>query len=151
MQIISNIALISINETVIIQVISFLIFLYIMNRIMFRPLRNVMADRENHIKMLQQDIVAAEKKIDTLTDQIREQESAVKQEAFVQKDKLEEAGGKQADEIFTATRKEMAEVKAKAQKEVDDQVLEAKKYFKKEADSLALAVMEKILNRKVTT
>ena len=62
MQIISNIALISINETVIIQVISFLIFLYIINRIMFRPLRNVMADRENHIKMLQQDIVAAEKK-----------------------------------------------------------------------------------------
>ena len=149
MQIISNIALISINETVIVQVISFLIFLYIMNRIMFRPLRNVMADRENHIEMLQQDIDAAEKKFDILTDQIREQESAVKQEAFVQKDKLEEAGGKLADEIFAATRKEMAEVKAKAQKEVDDQVLEAKKYFKKEADSLALAVMEKILNRKV--
>ena len=149
MQIISNIALISINETVIVQVISFLIFLYIMNRIMFRPLRNVMADRENHIKMLHQDIDAAEKKFDTLTDQIREQESAVKQEAFVQKDKLEEAGGKLADEIFAATRKEMAEVKAKAQKEVDDQVIEAKKYFEKEADSLALAVMEKILNRKV--
>ena len=127
MQIISNIALISINETVIIQVISFLIFLYIMNRIMFRPLRNVMADRENHIKMLQQDIITAENRIEVLTDQIMEQESAVKQEAFVQKDKLEEAGGKQADEIFSATRKEMAEVKAKAQKEVDDQVLEAKK------------------------
>ena len=39
MQIISNIALISINETLVVQLISFLIFLFIINRIMFRPLR----------------------------------------------------------------------------------------------------------------
>ena len=62
MQIISNIALISINETVIVQIISFLIFLYIINRIMFKPLRGVMADRENHIKSIQQDIVSADNK-----------------------------------------------------------------------------------------
>ena len=94
MEIISNIALISINETLIVQVISFLIFLYIINRIMFRPLRSVMAERENHIKDIQKDIVTAENKLDSLTDQIREQESAVKREAFAQKAKLEEWQGK---------------------------------------------------------
>ena len=67
MQIISNIALISINETLIVQVISFLIFLYIINRIMFRPLRSVTAERENHIKGIQKDIVEAENKLDALT------------------------------------------------------------------------------------
>ena len=53
MQIISNVALISINETVVVQLLSFLLFLYIMNRIMFRPLRNVMAQREDHLKQIQ--------------------------------------------------------------------------------------------------
>ena len=149
MQIISNIALISINETLIVQVISFLIFLYIINRIMFRPLRGVMADRENHIKNIQQDIVAAEDKLDSLTDQIREHESAVKMEAFAQKAKIEEAGGRQADEIFASTRKEIEAARDKARKEVDDQVLEAKKYIKEESETLALSIMEKVLDRRL--
>ena len=149
MQIISNIALISINETLIVQVISFLIFLYIINRIMFRPLRGVMADRENHIKNIQQDIVAAEDKLDSLTDQIREHESAVKMEAFAQKAKIEEAGGRQADEIFASTRKDIEAARDKAQKEVDAQVLEAKKYIKEESETLALSIMEKVLDRRL--
>ena len=149
MQIISNIALISINETFIVQIISFLIFLYIINRIMFRPLRSVIADRENHIKSIQQDIVAAGHKLDALEDQIRSQESAVKLEAFAQKASLEEAGGRQADEIFAASREEIQAARDKARKEVDAQISEAKKHIKKESEILALSVMEKVLNRRL--
>ncbi|NNL75505.1 MAG: hypothetical protein HKO68_04125 [Desulfobacterales bacterium] len=149
MQIISNIALISINETLLVQVISFLIFLYIINRIMFRPLRNIKADRENHIKIIQQDIVTAENELKALADQIEAQESAAKLEAFAQKEKLEAAAGKQAEDIFGVTHKEITEAKDKAQKEVEAQILEAKIFVKKEADVVALAIMEKILNRRM--
>ena len=150
MQIISNIALISINETFIVQIISFLIFLYIINRIMFQPLRSIMTDRENHIKSIQQDIVTADNRLDALADQIRAQESAVKSEAFARKASLEESGGRRADEIFTATREEIAAARDKAQKEVDAQILEAKKYIKEESETLALFVMEKVLNRRLS-
>ena len=150
MQIISNIALISINETFIVQIISFLIFLYIINRIMFKPLRSVMTDRKNHIKSIQQDIVAADHKIDALADQIRAQESAVKSEAFAQKASLEEAGGRQAEEIFAAARAEIEAARDKAQKEVDAQIFEAKKYVKAESEALALSVMEKLLDRRLS-
>lgn len=70
MQIISNIALISINETLVVQLISFLIFLFIINRIMFRPLRQVMIERENHMEKINLDIVDAGKSLDRITDQI---------------------------------------------------------------------------------
>jgi F-type H+-transporting ATPase subunit b len=149
MQIISNIALISINETLIVQVISFLIFIYIINRIMFRPLRSVMAERKNHIENIGLDIVAAEKKLESLSKQITDQESAVKIEAFAQKRKLEEAGSRQADDIFTLTRNEIAAARDKAQKEIHAQVLEAKKYIKKESEALALNIMEKVLDRRL--
>ena len=150
MQIISNIALISINETFIVQIISFLIFLYIINRIMFKPLRSVMTDRENHIKSIQQDIVTADNKLDALADQIRTQESAVKSEAFAQKASLEEAGGRRADEIFTDTRKEIEAARDRAQIEVDAQLFEAKKHIKEESEILMLSVMEKVLNRRLS-
>lgn len=150
MQIISNIALISINETFIVQIISFLIFLYIINRIMFKPLRNIMADRENHIKSIQQDIVTADNRLDDLVNQIRAQESAVKAEAFAQKTSLEKSGGRRAEEIFAATREEIKAARDKAQREIDAQILEAKKYIKEESESLALSVMEKVLNRRLS-
>jgi len=150
MQIISNIALISINETFIVQIISFLIFLYIINRIMFKPLRSIMADRKNHIKSIQQDIVTADNKLNDLADQIRAHESAVRSEAFAQKASLEEAGGRRAEEIFTDTRKEIEAARNKAQKEVDAQIIEAKKYIKEESETLALSVMEKVLNRRLS-
>jgi F-type H+-transporting ATPase subunit b len=150
MQIISNIALISINETFIVQIISFLIFLYIINRIMFQPLRSIMADRENHIKSIQQDIVTADNKLEALADQIRAQESAVKSEAFAQKASLEEAGGRRADEIFTDTRKEIEAARESTQLEVDAQLIEAKKHIKEESEILMLSVMEKVLNRRLS-
>ena len=149
MQIISNIALISINETLIVQVISFLIFLYIINRVMFRPLRSVVAERQNHIEHIRQDIVAAGKKFESLTNQIKKQEATVRTEAFRQKKKLEDAGSRQADEIFVSTQKAIAAEKDKALKEIDAQVAEAKKYIQKESETLALSIMEKVLDRRL--
>ena len=150
MQIVSNIALITINETLIVQVVSFLIFLFIINRVMFRPLRSVMAEREKHINSIQQDIVAAGKKLETLATQIRKQESAVRREARKQVRQLEEAGNRQADEIFAATSKEIAVAGESAAKEVAAQVAEAKKYFNRESESLAMTIMERLLDRRLT-
>ena len=149
MQIISNIALISINETLIVQVISFLVFLYIINRIMIRPLRSVMTERQSHIESIRRDIVTAGSKLESLTKEIEERQSTVRREAFEQKKKLEEAGSRQADEIFTSSSKEITAEKERAKSEINAQVLEAKKYIKAESKALALSIMEKILDRRL--
>ena len=149
MQIISNIALISINETLIVQVLSFLVFLYIINRIMIRPLRSVMSERESHIKSIQQDIVTAGSELESLSNEIEERQSAVRMEGFEQKKKLEEAGSRQADEIFSSSSKEIAAEKEKVKHEINAQVLEARKYLKAESETLALSIMEKILDRRL--
>ena len=151
MQIISNVALISINETLIVQVISFLIFLFIINRIMFRPLRNVMNDRKSHISKIQQDIVNAQSEFETLTDQIENQEFNVRNEAFKQKQQLEASGLQQAADIMASTRKEVEASKASAKKAVDDQIAAARKQVQKEAEGLANKIVAKVLYRSQTS
>ena len=147
MQIISTVALININETLIFQVISFLIFLFIINRIMFRPLRKVMNERETFIENVQQDIVAAESQFEDLTNQIQVQEDAVRDEAFKQKDQLEAAGSQQAGEIMTSTREEINALRAEAQKEVDARISAARKHVQKESEGLAKQIIETVLYR----
>lgn len=148
MEIISNIALISINETLFVQVIGFLIFLYLINRIMFRPLQNVMADRALYIERVKLDIDQARKKIETMTSQIREQESEVKNEAFELKGQREEVGSQQAKEIFAAVRQEIAETSARVQKDIDSKISEARQSLKIESEALVIPIIEKILDRR---
>ncbi len=151
MQIISNVALISINETLIFQIISFLIFLFIINRIMFRPLRKVMNERETYIENIQQDIVAAEKKFEDLTSQIQKQEDAVRNEAFEQKEQLEAFGKHKAAEIIASTREEINALRAEAQKEVDSQISAAREDIQRESKSLARNIIERVLYRSLNS
>ena len=150
MEIISSIALISINETLIVQVISFLIFLFIINRIMFRPLRNVIRDRESYIQNLQNDIAAAENEYESLTGQINEQETTLKKEAQRITAKLEKTANQQSDEIIAVTRKEIDDLKKKAENEIKTQLIEARKQVQIESEALALSVIEKVLERGLT-
>ena len=78
MQIVSNIALISINETMVVQLISFLIFLFVINRVMFRPLRNTMQEREHDIEGIRVDIRDAEKKLEKTLQQVQDENAAVR-------------------------------------------------------------------------
>ena len=147
MEIISNIALISINETLIVQVIGFLIFLFVINRIMFRPLRNVMSDREIHIERVQRDIAQAQKKVESFTNQIQKQETTAKKEAFEIKDDIEAAGSQQAKEIFESVKKEIVASSQKIQQEIADRISEERQALEKESEVLALSIIEKILDR----
>jgi len=147
MQIIDTVALISINETLIFQVVSFLIFLFIMNRILIRPLRRVIADRETFIEDVQKDIIDAQGQFEDLTHQIQKQEKAARNEAFKQQAKLEAAGNQQAAEILKSVRKEINASKEQARKDIDRQISAARKHIQKEAEALSKSIIETVLHR----
>ena len=149
MHIISNIALISINETLFVQLLSFLIFLFIINRIMFRPLQNVMNERANYIDKIKIDTVEAIQEFENLTEKLKEQESEVRAQAFEVKLKIEESGNAKSAEIFASTREEIEAIKEKAEMEVNVQISEAKKHIQEESEALAVNIMEKLLDRRL--
>jgi len=148
MEIISNVALISINETLIVQVVGFLIFLFVINRIMFRPLRNVMSDRDIHIERVKRDITQAQEEVGSITSQIQEQESATRKEALELKDNLEASGSQQAKEIFESVKKQITADREKIQQEIEVRIAQERKTVEKESEALALNIIEKIIDRR---
>ena len=150
MQIISNIALLSINETLVIQVLSFLIFLFIINRIMFRPLRSAMDEREAYLKKINNEITDAKDELETIAQRIEAHESAVKLEAFELNDKLEASGKQEATDIVTSAKEEIAGLKQNTTRQIDYQISEARDHLERESKALAMNIMEKILDRRPT-
>ncbi|MGB5990884.1 MAG: hypothetical protein WBG61_01045 [Desulfobacterales bacterium] len=149
MHIISNIALITINETLFVQLLSFLIFLFIINRIMFRPLQNVMSERANYMNKIKVDTVDTIQELEDLTKKLKVQESEVRIQALELKRELEESGSVKSSEILASTRKEIEAIKEKAEMEVNVQLSEARKHIQEESEALAMNIMEKLLDRRL--
>jgi len=149
MQIISNIALITINETLFVQLLSFLVFLFIINRIMFRPLQHVMTERVNYMDKIKVDTVDAVKELESMTEKLKAQESEVRKEALRLQRKLEESGSKKGSEILVSARKEIEAIRDRTEMEVKAQISEARKHLQKESEALAVNIMEKLLDRRL--
>jgi F-type H+-transporting ATPase subunit b len=149
MQIVSNVALISINETFLVQLISFLIFLFIINRVMIRPLRGVMREREVYIEKLKLEMIDAEKQLEDTAQNIRAKEGEVIKAAHRIREELENTGSREATDIVAAARDEVNQLTLKAEKEVSAIIAEAQKSIQAESEVLAVNIMEKILDRRL--
>ena len=150
MEIISTNALISINGTLIAQLVSFLIYLFILNRIMFRPLQGVMDERESFIEKIKLDTDNKAKEFERLNLEMKALESDVRKEAFGIRRELEEGGVQEASVILESTRQEIESIKEKMEAKINAQISDAKKHLQKESEALAVNVMEKLLNRRLT-
>jgi len=150
MQIISNIALISINETLVVQLISFLIFLFIINRVMIRPLRATMAERDNYIQRVREDILDSKREFEEIADESQQEEKEIRQAALQIAADMENLGSHEAQDIMSVARGEIAAMKKQTQGEIERLLAEAMTSVQKEAEVLSVSVMEKILGRKVS-
>lgn len=151
MEIISTVALISINETLVVQLVSFLIFLFLLDRIMIRPLRATMAERDFYMENLEKDIAEAVKKARDLTRQVEGQEAAVRDSAMALNREHQQEGSTEAGRILEEARKEMMHLRQQAEAEIAEKMAEARGQIRAEAESLAVAMMENALERKVST
>lgn len=149
MQIVSNIALISINETFLVQLISFLIFLFIFNRIMIRPLRDVTQQRQDLVEDIQQEMTDAEVDLAESIRLIRDKEAGVLSTANEFRARLEEDGSRQAKEIVAAARSEVENQRQEAENEISALISEARKSLQAESETVAAQIIERVLDRRL--
>jgi len=149
MEIVSNIALITINATLFHQLIAFLIFVFIMNRIMFRPLQGVMGERESLIEKIKLDTTDAAQEFERLTDELNTRELAARKEAHGIRKELEKLGSREASEILESTRQEIESKKEKAEDKINGQISNARKQLQNESKALAIDIMERLLERRL--
>jgi F-type H+-transporting ATPase subunit b len=108
-----------------------------------------MDERVNYMDQIKVDTVDAIQELEDLTIKLRARESEVRVQALEVKRKLEESGSDKSAEIFASTREEIEAIKEKAEMEVNVQISEARKHLQKESETLAVNIMEKLLDRRL--
>ncbi len=144
------VALISINATIVAQLISFLIFMMLINRLMYYPLQDIMAERDRQFEQMKNDIKTVEADLENIRLQIDAETNNVKDEAFAVQKQLEKDAAQQSEAFFAEVNNEITRLSAETQADVDRQLANARKGLAEESERVATALMEKVLHRRLT-
>lgn len=149
MQIVETVELISINGTLIFQLISFLIFLFLINRIMIRPLRRQSEERTAHLELISKDIATAQSTCEALNREMKSQEKEVRQAASAMRDELETSGNQTAEDLIAKTQEEIHAMQSLAQKENEAEIAAVRRQLNLEAEAVAHQMMNSLLGRRI--
>ncbi|MBI9084436.1 MAG: ATP synthase F0 subunit B [Desulfobacterales bacterium] len=148
MTIIETTALITINETLIVVVISFLVFLAIINRIMFRPLNRAMDERQTHLEGMKQEIGRTKQEVLDLVAQLTDRETDVKHHARRLNEETLKAGQAEAATLIADARKEIVKRRKESERQVAVDLAKARQELRVESEAVAMAILEKIIERR---
>jgi F-type H+-transporting ATPase subunit b len=148
MKIIETIALITINHSLFFQLASFLLLLFLLNRIMFRPLRQVMNEREALLTGMADEISTVEQTYADIGHQIESQENAARREASKLRDEIEASGQQSAATAMEQARERINALKAKAKEETAAQVAAARQEIEREALAISDQMIACMLERR---
>ncbi len=129
------------------QMINFLVLLYVLNLVLYRPIRKVLLERKAKIEGMHTgaekaagDLVAGEDAYKNGLKKARA-EGLVKKDAFI-----EEASGEETEIIDRINKKAQANL-AEIKKQVADETEQARKSLEGEVEAYAKAIGERILGR----
>lgn len=142
--------MISINATLFVQVIHFLVLVLVLHLILFRPILRLMGDRVNHVDKIGKDTLDLELKTKQLADDRVLLEKNARKEASQQRSSFEKEGHETAEQILKDTREEISAIRDDVKQNVKRQIEEARKSLQHEATLLADELTEKVVGRRIS-
>lgn len=142
--------MVSLNGTLIIQIINFLILIWALNTVLYKPIRRVLSQRNEKITGLENGIDQSEKLVLEKDQDLKSGIKQAREKGMKEKESLENEARaeemKMIEKINEKARADLAEIREKISKEAD----EARQSLLKEVDSFAEDISRRILGRAVS-
>ena len=140
--------MISINFTLFVQILNFLVLVWVFNRIFIRPIiRNLeakerdLADRKGAVEVLQSEASDREAAY-------QEKLRSVRSAATAKREELHSRAAKEAKRLRGEAAEEAAGVMAKVRTEIENSVEETRRALREKEEALATQLTEAVLGRK---
>ena len=141
--------MISLDWTLILQFFNFFVLLFVLNKLLYRPLLDIMKQRRDKIENGKARARELESEVDEKMLRYQEQLSAAKSDAALERAALRKAGHQQEAEITgEAQQKAVTRIKV-IREQVGKEAAEAGQTLNNEAKALAGQIAAKVLGRKL--
>jgi F-type H+-transporting ATPase subunit b len=141
--------MISINATLVAQVILFLITLFFLNRLMIRPIMKVVQNRTRFFQETEEKILSLEKETEELKRRFSQLQIDARKDAFLESDRLKKTGNTQAGEVMDQSKKRAASIRAEGEAKVEAEKEKERPLLKDQAIVLSGDIVEKLIERRI--
>lgn len=141
--------MIDINVSLLYQLANFIVLLIALNYILFKPIRQVMREREQGISSAISDAKAAQERMQNLLEQYNASLAQAKQKATATFNTIYQQGLDAQRDMVSAERAKAGETLDKARAEVAAAATAARAELRSEAERLSQEITSKLLGRAV--
>ena len=141
--------MIDINITLLWQLANFIVLLIVLNFILFKPIRQVMLEREQGISSALGDAKAAQERMQAILERYNASLAEAKQKAATTYNTVYQQGLDAQRDMISAERDKATELLDKARKEIAAASSAARTDLRQEAERLSQEITSKLLGRAV--
>ncbi len=140
----------NLNATLLVQVISFLILLFLLTKILYRPLQELLDERVNRVRS---DLEEAKRLLAEAEENRRKAQEMLhkaQEDAQLIRRKAEQEADAHYRERVRQTKEEIEKMFESARAEIQEQVKRAKAELRKEVVDISVAIASRILRREIS-
>lgn len=142
--------MIDLNWTLFVQIANFLLLVFLLNFVLFRPIRRSLKDRQAALAAHEADLSRLTEEGQGLDQETRDRLAAARREGLSQREGLRQEGSQAEASLLDQVKKEVEGEWAQVEKKIKDDMAKARKSLKAQAQSFAQLLAAKILGREVS-
>lgn len=137
--------------TLIIQVVSFLILVWFLGKILYKPLLEFLDKRSESINTMIEETKRNQKTAEANLEKSEDTLIEVKNDILKLKDKTQRQIDEQRKETLEEAKKQAKHIMARSKEDIERQKEEVKEEIKKEIGRLSIGIAERIISKEIKT
>jgi F-type H+-transporting ATPase subunit b len=142
--------MVEINLTIVIQVVQFLILVFILNRILFKPISRAIEERDGRIDAWEEKTRTLQETVRTKIESYEKELVEVRARAQEEQEQISNELKEREEEKVGAVFKEAAQIVASTKQTLQEETERLRQELRRQAEDMAQMVTEKVLGRKVS-
>ena len=132
------------------QIINFLVLVYLLNLVLFRPIRKSLKERQARLQAYEDSVAQLTGQGQGIAGEIQENLAAARREGLGQKEGLRQEGAQTEASLLEKVKQEVDAEWAWVEKKIKEDIDKARKSLKTQAQSFAQVMAAKILRRELS-
>ena len=139
--------MINIDYSLGIQIINFILLIFILNRLLYKPLLGMIDKRKRQFEESETEIKRLRETVDQKMAAYEERLRQAKVDAVIQRNEIIRQGSEEAKAMIDAVRAEIPGMMEQFKTRIDGEIGEAKRILATQSQKLSVEIAEKVLGR----
>jgi F-type H+-transporting ATPase subunit b len=141
--------MVDIDSTVFIQLVNFLLLIWILNQVLYKPILRILDRRKDILDKAQEEVKSVQETIDRRVAEYEEKIRAAKMEAMGQKGDLAKEGAAAAKVITDKAKGEISGMMGEFQTKLEKELASVRELLRNQSQRISSEIAEKVLGRSI--